>query len=33
VEDRVEAGAEAAEEFLRLDFGPSLLRERLLQRA
>lgn len=33
VEDRVEAGAEAAEEFLRLDIGPSLLRERLLQRA
>ena len=33
VEDRVEAGADAAGEFLRLDFGPSLLRERLLQRA
>lgn len=33
VEDRVEAGAEAAGEFLRQDLGPSLLRERLLQRA
>ncbi len=33
VEDRVEAGADAAGEFLRHDFGPSLLRERLLQRA
>ncbi|HEX2207224.1 MAG TPA: hypothetical protein VHG93_06040, partial [Longimicrobium sp.] len=33
VEDRVEAGAESAEEFLRQDLGPSLLRERLLQRA
>jgi Flp pilus assembly protein TadD len=33
VEDRVEAGADAAGEFLRQDLGPSLLRERLLQRA
>lgn len=33
VEDRVEAGAESAAEFLRQDLGPSLLRERLLQRA
>jgi tetratricopeptide (TPR) repeat protein len=33
VEDRLEAGAEAAEEFLRHDLGPVLLRERLLQRA
>ena len=33
VEDRVEAGADAAAEFLRQDLGPSLLRERLLQRA
>jgi Flp pilus assembly protein TadD len=33
VEDRVEAGADAAAEFLRQDLGPSMLRERLLQRA
>jgi Flp pilus assembly protein TadD len=33
VEDRLEAGADAAGEFLRLDLGPTLLRERLLQRA
>lgn len=33
VEDCVEAGADAAAEFLRQDLGPSLLRERLLQRA
>jgi len=33
VEDRLEAGAEAAEEFLRQDLVPTLLRERLLQRA
>jgi Flp pilus assembly protein TadD len=33
VEDRLEAGPDAAGEFLRLDFGPTLLRERLLQRA
>ena len=33
VEDRVEGGADAAGEFLRQDLGPSLLRERLLQRA
>jgi protein O-GlcNAc transferase len=33
VEDRVEAGPDAAAEFLRHDLGPSLLRERLLQRA
>lgn len=33
VEDRLEAGAEAAGEFLREDLGPTLLRERLLQRA
>lgn len=33
VEDAVEAGVEAADEFLRHDLGPSLLRERLLQRA
>ena len=33
VEDRVEAGDEAAAELLRENLGPSLLRERLLQRA
>jgi Flp pilus assembly protein TadD len=33
VEDRLEAGADAAGEFLRLDLGPTLLRERLIQRA
>lgn len=33
VEDRLEAGPDAAGEFLRLDLGPTLLRERLLQRA
>jgi Flp pilus assembly protein TadD len=33
VEDAVEAGPDAAGEFLRTDLGPSLLRERLLQRA
>ncbi|HEX6037629.1 tetratricopeptide repeat protein [Longimicrobium sp.] len=33
VEDRLEAGPEAADEFLREDLGPTLLRERLLQRA
>lgn len=33
VEDRVELGADAAGDFLRHDLGPSLLRERLLQRA
>ncbi|HEU0015917.1 MAG TPA: tetratricopeptide repeat protein [Longimicrobium sp.] len=33
VEERLEAGADAAERFLREDIGPSLLRERLLQRA
>ena len=33
VEDAVEAGADAAGAFLRQDIGPSLLRERLLQRA
>lgn len=33
VEDRLEAGADAAGEFLREDLGPTLLRERLLQRA
>ena len=33
VEDRLEAGPDAAGEFLRLDLGPVLLRERLLQRA
>lgn len=33
VEDRLESGPEAAEEFLREDLGPTLLRERLLQRA
>ena len=32
VEDRLELGAEAAAAFLREDLGPSLLRERLLQR-
>jgi Flp pilus assembly protein TadD len=33
VEDRLESGADAAGEFLREDLGPTLLRERLLQRA
>jgi Flp pilus assembly protein TadD len=33
VEDRLEAGPDAADEFLRLDLGPTLLRDRLLQRA
>ncbi|HWK89455.1 MAG TPA: tetratricopeptide repeat protein [Longimicrobium sp.] len=33
VEERLEAGTDAAERFLRDDIGPSLLRERLLQRA
>jgi predicted Zn-dependent protease len=33
VEDRLEAGADAADELLRQDLGPVLLRERLLQRA
>ena len=33
VEDRLEAGPDAAGEFLRQDLGPTLLRERLLQRA
>lgn len=33
VEDRLEAGPDAAGEFLRLELGPTLLRERLLQRA
>lgn len=33
VEDRLEAGPDAAGEFLREDVGPTLLRERLLQRA
>jgi Flp pilus assembly protein TadD len=33
VEDRLEAGPDAAGEFLREDLGPTLLRERLLQRA
>lgn len=33
VEDRLEAGDEAAAELLRENLGPSLLRERLLQRA
>lgn len=33
VEDRLEAGADAAGEFLREDLGPTLLRERLVQRA
>jgi hypothetical protein len=32
VEEAVEEGAEAAEDFLREQLGPSLLRERLLQR-
>lgn len=32
VEDRLSAGADEAEEFLRMDLGPTLLRERLLQR-
>ena len=33
VEDRLEAGPDAAGELLRLDLGPMLLRERLVQRA
>jgi hypothetical protein len=32
VEDRLTAGADEAEQFLRADLGPTLLRERLLQR-
>lgn len=33
VEDCLEAGPDAADEFLRLDLGPTVLRERLIQRA